>query len=127
MVMNNEQINSTLSHFGVLGMKWGVRKDRNVDVQIKKSRRADVRSRRRLSDKELLEKIGRLEKEKKLRELTDSELNAGKTAVREILKSSGSKVATAALTGAAIYGIKAILTKSFNPVELAKSITIKKN
>jgi hypothetical protein len=116
-------------------MKWGVRRERGAngrvggkgaDSAIKDSRRADVKNRRQLSDKALLEKIGRLEKEKKLRELTDAEINPGKTATKEVLKSAGTKVATTVVAGAALYAVQAALTRSFNPADMAKNMFFKK-
>lgn len=37
-----------------------------------------------------MEKVGRLEKEKKLRELTEAEVNPGKKAANDVLKAAGS-------------------------------------
>jgi hypothetical protein len=132
---HNEDVDHVLAHFGVIGMKWGRSKGsdsstggkaKSPAAQIKSDRRADVKNRRQLSDKDLLEKIGRLEKEKKLRELTDAEINPGKTATLDIMKSAGTKVATTVLAGAALYGVQAALTKSFNPAEMAKNMFFKK-
>lgn len=127
--MSNE-----LQHFGVKGMKWGVRRapgpDGAVgsrarapkepsDRKIKSARRKDVRNRRKMSDKDLMEKIGRLEKEKKLRELTDSEINSGKKAMSDVLKNAGTKTLTTVAAGAALYGVKYILTGKADPADLA--------
>lgn len=121
-----------LAHYGILGMKWGVRrpvgpdglvnskgKPQSRDEQIKAQRRADVKNRRMLSDKDLIEKVARLEREKKLRELTDSEINEGQKATKDVLKNVGMKVATAVLSGVALYGIKSALTGNVDIMDLA--------
>lgn len=103
-----------LVHYGVLGMKWGVRNAetkakyasakkagkrqakkeakaaRKAETQkiksIAKERRAANRRRSLLSNEELDRRIKRLEKEKRLRELTSSEVNAGRTEVKKLLR-----------------------------------------
>ena len=103
-----------LQHYGIMGMKWGVR---NADTQarykregrsakrqakkearaarkaeaqkiqqIKSERRAANRRRSLMSNEELDRRIKRLEKEKRLRELTASEVNAGRTEVQKFFR-----------------------------------------
>jgi len=118
-----------LKHVGVLGMKWGKHgggsNSKAADKQIKKEMRNAVKNRRHLSDADLTAKIGRLEKEKKLKDLTDSEINAGKKATNDIMKSAGTKVATTIISGAALYAIKYAVTKKFDPIEAASFIAPK--
>lgn len=127
-------IENELKHYGIMGMKWGVRRQvgpdgriiegtKAHDNQIKKQRRKDSKNRRMLSDKDLIEKIGRLEKEKKLRELTDKEINEGKSITGEVLKDAGSRAMKTVLAGAAIYGVKVALTGKFDPKEAAKFVS----
>lgn len=125
-------MDKTLTHYGILGMKWGVRrpvgsdglvkgsKGKSKDDQIKDRRRKDVKNRRSLSDEDLIKKIARLEREKKLRDLTDSEINEGKKAANDIMKQVGIKVATTVISGAVLYGIKAAVT---GKVDLADAVT----
>lgn len=122
-----------LYHYGIPGMRWGKRKSvssnssakserkmaRAEDKAIKKDMRKAVKNRRKLSDEELTARIGRLEKQKKLRDLTNEEINGGKKATKDILKSAGTKAITTIASGAALYGVKAILEKEFDPKDLA--------
>lgn len=136
-----------LMHYGVMGMKWGVRKDgkpqgyssgkrrkaktssssstethgkasvkppsassvkraeRAERKAIKKQRQKDAKNASRLSDKELDAKIERLSKEKRLKELTDSEVSPGKKFVKDVTSTSARKIAVAAVTTAAAVAV----------------------
>lgn len=103
-----------LEHYGIKGMKWGVRRDRrtldrlagrttskgsskkttNSDKnQTKKAqRRADVRNRRNLSDRDIRGKIDRLKLERELSKLTAEDLSPIRSKVTQMLSDAGWQV-----------------------------------
>lgn len=118
-----------LKHYGVLGMKWGVRRTptqlghkTKEQKTSEKKKRLDSKNRGTLTTQQLKKKIERLQMEKQLRELTESELNPGRKAVKSALTQIGTKVATTAISGALLYGVKAAVTKQFDARELGNAI-----
>lgn len=87
-----------LEHFGVKGMKWGIRKDRRP-----RTAKAAAKKARSLSDDELRSAVNRLNLEKQYVQLTTgksgpSRIARGRSLVNQIVISAASKSAKSYLT-----------------------------
>lgn len=128
-----------IMHYGVKGMKWGIRKsdnqlarqrgkaEENANKVVKAERKRDVKNRRTLTTEELKTKIERMKVEKQFKDLTEEDISPGRKIVKDILKSAGTKVLSAAAAGAAAYAVKAAMTKRFNLEEAASYIAANPN
>lgn len=110
--------NNELYHYGVLGMKWGVRKDRGGGVSKTGRRRKSMKERppahedykkahskksvREMSDEELRSRINRLDMERRYKDLKPNTKNRGRRYVNDIIK-TGTTIATITGTALTIY------------------------
>lgn len=110
--------NDFLEHYGVKGMKWGVRRSREQLARARKQRGSDrtsyQKSPSRLSDSELNRRIKRMEMEKKYNELNSPPVKAGKKYVNDLLQNAGKTAAGAVVGGAASFFVQKALKEKFN-------------
>lgn len=114
-----------LCHYGVLGMKWGVRKSRPKSSvtssrnKFKKSKKTSIKSVKAnkkkkvkvkdLSDADLQKRINRLQMEKRYRDLKKDELSEGRKLVGDIMKTVGKTVGVQVGTYAAAKVINKLM------------------
>lgn len=94
----------------------------STDEGQRSDRVSAKKSRRTLSDTEIQSRITRLEKEKRLKDLTDEDLAPGKTATKKIIVGAVKTTATAALPGLLAYAGKKVVTNALNNPELADAM-----
>ena len=113
-------MNNVIYHFGIKGMKWGIRRYQNKDGSLTaagKKRYSDSSSAndgiKDLTDQELRDRINRLNLEKQYRDLTtpsgQKQVSKGKQFVMGVLETSGRNIATQLVT----YGIGTAVNKFF--------------
>lgn len=119
--------NDFLAHYGIKGMKWGVRRTRaqlrkasdnyrtkrdpsTPEGAVRKQRKDAVKNRRILSDDEVNRLVSRMEKEKKLKDMVEADLNPGRSFARDVANNKGKALVGTVAAGAATVAIKKILT-----------------
>lgn len=121
-------MNNTLTHHGILGMRWGVRRS---DAQLasagrnfKKSssddshedykKAHDSKNIKSMSDAELRNRLNRLQMERQYSQMSTGNINTGKQFAQKFMKGA-TTVAAVTTTGLTIYSnagkIKAIIEK----------------
>lgn len=139
--------NNELTHWGVKGMRWGIRRYQNKDGTLTpagnkrlKSKGEKVKTDKilkktnsskksyhskkiiEMSDSELREKINRLQMEKQLKDLISSsektKRSKGKDFVMGVLEQSGKNIATQAATYVIGKGVNNTLGKMLNDTNM---------
>lgn len=111
-----------LVHYGVKGMRWGVRKrsggsGAEASSRPRKPKRTDLSD---VSDEELRKRINRLDMEKRYRDLAGEKqarqrVFDGQRFASNVVQNSATTVATTVATAAGIYAAKKAIERSFGP------------
>lgn len=113
-------VNGELMHYGVIGMKWGIRKGESGGSNIKKDRKSALKNRRSLSDEELDKRINRLQKEKRFKDLQEDDITPGIKATKNFMSKYGG-IALGSMAG--IIGAKlAKAAMKTNPGDILDAI-----
>lgn len=114
----SEEVLEFLSHHGVKGMKWGVRK-RSGGKSSSTARTTFKKPPRKLSNEELQRRIKRMETERKYNSLNAGDKSKGRAFVEEVLSNSGRKVAKGVVTAAGFVAVKTLLESRIGNETLA--------
>ena len=112
---------SSLYHFGILGMKWGVRRQRGSDGRIvegshasedhQKARDLKKKGARNLSNSELKAYVERMNLEKQYSNLNKKEVSAGRKFVSDVLVTAGKTTLTTFVTKQMTNQLEKAVTK----------------
>jgi hypothetical protein len=118
--MNN--VEEFIEHYGKKGMHWGIRNKRTIvpkrtkkETRIRNARQQMLNRRRQISDTDLKTFVERLNNEKKLKTLVNEDLKPGRTGVKKILSSTGTKVVGTVASGAAIVAVQYAVQRKLSP------------
>ena len=106
-----ELVDKTLTHFGVIGMKWGVRKGPSADTKVRRDRAKMHKNRRTMSDSDIKRAVNRMQMEKKLKTLVEEDIAPGRLAAKEFLSKTGTAVIGAVAVSAGQALVKSYLAK----------------
>lgn len=103
-----------LAHYGVLGMKWGKRKNRAPESDDSAKARASKKTAktsgiRALSNSELKALTTRMQLEKSFKDLSKTEKSAGAKYVEQLLMNTGKQVASQVISNYASSAIKGVM------------------
>lgn len=100
-----------IEHYGVKGMRWGVRNDRRGRSSGSKTQYKKQAT--RLSDAELKRRISRMELEKKYSDLKKPAPPAGVNYVKKLLDGAGKQAIGVIIGGAVSFFVQKELKKRF--------------
>ena len=103
--------NNELYHYGIKGMKWGIRRTpAQLGHRPAKTTTSQRKSEmKKMSDTELRNRINRIQMEKQYMQLTAPEVNAGKKFVKDVLVNAAKQTATSYVSKYMNKGVEAVI------------------
>lgn len=113
-------MSNTLVHYGILGMKWGIRRtpaQLSRDRGTSKKSSSEKKNVKEMSDDELRKTVNRLQLERQYLQLSSSDVSKGREYIQKIIK-AGTTVASVTTTALTLYNnankIKSIIESFLN-------------
>lgn len=111
--------NNKLAHYGVMGMRWGVKRANKSNSTSSSKTKANQEPKKKnaqdMSDEELRKVVNRLQMERQYSQLSEGSVNKGKQYMQKVIK-AGTTVAAVTTTALTIYNngkkIKDIIEKT---------------
>mgnify|MGYP003572209041 CR=1 FL=1 len=107
----DRQVDEYLSHYGVKGMRWGVRKRSPRRVLQEAREKRPGGDAKKLTDAELGERIKRLEAEKRYKDLSARTVSRGEKIAVDIMTQVGTQTAVKVGNGALALGAQIALNR----------------
>lgn len=108
--------NNELQHYGIKGMKWGVRRSRAQlgysSSPRKTKKQAQKEAIKKMSDAELRSRINRIQMERQYMQLTSAEMSPGKKFVKDVITNAAKQTVTNYTAKYMTKGMEALIDKA---------------
>lgn len=112
-VAMGDRVLQFLSHHGVKGMKWGVRKSRSAKSGTT-TRTKFKKPPHKLSDAEINKRIKRMELEKKYNQLNKKDASKGEQIAKDVMENIGTRLLKGLAAGATVVVVERALSSRVN-------------
>jgi hypothetical protein len=121
--LTETQIIDFIEHYGVRGMRWGVRTRSSGGSDVGSERTRFGKAPKRLTSEELEARIKRMENEKKYNALNKRDVGPGQQAAKKVLNESGMKIVKNLITNTGMHLIGELIKAKTKNEDLARKLT----